>query len=190
MGKAPAFQFYPNDWSHDLEEHSLEIEGAWIRICCKLWWSETRGQLNRTIDQWAKILRLDETNCQRILNYIETWKIGDIQRTSNGEVTIISRRMLRDEIDRQNNALRQQRFKDKHRGNDSVTPSVTAKSQRSSSSSSIIYNNKEKISTFNCGKVKPKYYKDERGNYVCSLCQKPFMEYQNLQDHFKEHKGD
>jgi len=28
MGKNPAFQFYPNDWARDLEEHTLEIEGA------------------------------------------------------------------------------------------------------------------------------------------------------------------
>jgi hypothetical protein len=145
MGKNPAFQFYPSDWSRDLEEHSLEIEGAWIRICCKLWWSDKRGELTRNYCQWAKVLRVEERDAKRIIEYINTWKIGDVTVTDNGEVTLISRRMQRDERDRENNALRQRRFKDKTQGNASVTPSVTARSQRSSSSSSSSTSkNKEK----------------------------------------------
>lgn len=136
MGKNPAFQFYPSDWSRDLEEHPLEIEGAWIRICCKLWWAEKRGELTRTYCQWGKILRVDEHDAKRIINYIETWKIGDVVVTDNGEVTLISRRMRNDERDRELNRLRQERFKDKQRSNADITPPVTPKSQRSSSSSS------------------------------------------------------
>lgn len=136
MGKNPAFQFYPGDWSRDLEEHSLEIEGAWIRICCKLWWSESRGELKRTLCQWAKILRLDEPGAKRILDYICAWKIGDISYNGNGEITVISRRMQRDEKDRENNAERQRRFKDKNKDNAKGNARVTRRSQRSSSSSS------------------------------------------------------
>jgi hypothetical protein len=136
LGKPPAFQFYPNDWSHDLEEHPLEIEGAWIRICCKLWWSETRGKLKRTPEQWAKVLRVDSNECDRIFKYIETWKIGDVSRNGNGEVTVISRRMIRDDKDREFNRLRQERFRVKHFSNADITPPVTPLSQRSSSSSS------------------------------------------------------
>lgn len=136
MGKNPAFQFYPSDWSRDLEEHPLEIEGAWIRICCKLWWAEKRGELARTSCQWAKILRTDENTAKTILEYLGKWKIGDVSENSNGEITVISRRMARDEKDRENNAERQRRFKGKTQGNGSVTPPVTEESQDSSSSSS------------------------------------------------------
>ena len=52
MGKAPAFQLYVMDWARDLEEHPLEIEGAWIRICCKLHW--TGGELTKSCEQWAR----------------------------------------------------------------------------------------------------------------------------------------
>lgn len=132
MGKAPAFQFYPSDWSRDLEEHPLEIEGAWIRICCKLWWSETRGQLTRTPEQWAKILRVDLATSNAHLMYIKTWQIGNIDVTPNGDITVISRRMLKDEKERESNCLRQKRFQEKNQHNGPIT----ANSQHSSSSSS------------------------------------------------------
>ena len=121
MGKLPYFPFYPMDWMRDLEEHPLEIEGAWIRICCKLWWAESRGELKRTLPQWAKILRASEPETSEILSYLSTWKIGEVVTNGNGEITVISRRMKRDEKDRKNNAERQKRFKEKKRGNADVT---------------------------------------------------------------------
>lgn len=150
-GKAPAFQFYPNDWSRDLEEHPLEIEGAWIRLCCKLWWSETRGELTRSEEQWAKILRTDLDNSRRILKYINDQKIGNVIFNGNGKmneiqcdscvtgnavVTVMSRRMIRDEKTRKQTKLRVQRHRDKTLCNGDVTDDVTQMKHRSSSSSS------------------------------------------------------
>jgi len=135
MNKAPAFQFYPSDWSRDLEEHPLEIEGAWIRICCKLWWAEERGKLSKTLIQWARILRINIEKTEEILGYIKNEKIGEVSCENpkpNGNITIISRRMRKDEKDRELNRLRQQRFYDKNKPNGSLTPT----SQHSSSSSS------------------------------------------------------
>lgn len=143
MGKQPAFQFYPNDWTRDLQEHPIEIEGAWIRICCKLWYSETRGKLTRTPYQWSAILGVSEDHTKRIFDYINLWKIGDILTDPNGDLTVISRRMLRDEIARENNCLRQKRFYDKRKHNAPITPT----SQHSSSSSSKKESKKEKKSS-------------------------------------------
>ena len=156
MGKNPAFQFYPSDWVRDLEEHPLEIEGAWIRICCKLWWSETRGSLTKNIDQWAKILRSYQQDAERILNYIGNERIGDVITDANGNITVKSRRMIRDEKDRENNTLRQRRFQDKKKYN----APITEQSQRSSSSSSTSVQKtkakKEKIELVdNCFKTIP-----------------------------------
>jgi len=135
MGKNPAFQFYPGDWSRDLEEHPLEIEGAWIRICCKLWWSDTKGKLTKTIPQWARILREPEEKTGLILGYIEKEKIGDIFRDSNGNVTIESRRMIKDDRGRELTRLRVQKHREKSQETDS-NDSVTQMKQDSSSSSS------------------------------------------------------
>jgi len=139
MGKNPAFQFYPNDWARDLEEHTLEIEGAWIRICCKLWWSDTRGKLTKTVLQWGRILRVSVEDTIRILNYIKNENIGKIScdfRECNDFVTVISRRMERDEKDREMNRLRVKRFREKQECNAPVTEMKHPSS--SSSSSSVI----------------------------------------------------
>lgn len=100
MGKAPAFQFYPSDWSRDLEEHPLEIEGAWIRICCKLWWEENRGTATKTPAQWARILRAGEKKSLSIIAYLHNQKIADVV-IQKGAITITSRRMVKDEYVRQ-----------------------------------------------------------------------------------------
>jgi hypothetical protein len=136
MGKAPAFQFYPNDWARDLEEHPLNIEGAWIRICCKLWWAEPKGKLTRTLEQWAKVLRVDQEIAGNALKYIFEQKIGDVSYNGNGDITVISRRMYNDNKDRELNMLRQRRFKSKHKGNASVTVESQKSNGASSSSSS------------------------------------------------------
>lgn len=160
MGKAPSFQFFPNDWMHDLDEHPLEIEGAWIRVCCKLWWSETRGRMDRTLDQWARIFRTDNEHALKILVYLRDEKIAEIPtvltlvNTNNSgaiheyltpahknitdKITVISRRMLREEKARQNNCLRQKRHYDKRKPNADSTERVTVPSSYSSSSSSEI----------------------------------------------------
>jgi hypothetical protein len=137
VGKNPAFQFYPSDWARDLEEHPLEIEGAWIRIICKLWWSETRGRLSKTIDQWSRILRTGTGHCTKILEYIKTEKIGEVRgdlSSCNGIVTVISRRMERDQKERESVRLRVEKLRHKELCNAYVTPDVTPMKQPSSSS--------------------------------------------------------
>jgi len=93
MGKNPAFQFYPGDWQRDLEEHSLEIGGAWILICCSLWWTE--GKATKPIEQWAKILGETRKKTEKIIKYLLKNGIADGDEKS-GIFTIISRRMVRD----------------------------------------------------------------------------------------------
>lgn len=135
-GKNPAFSFYPNDWARDLEEHPLEIEGAWIRIVCKLWWSETKGKLTRTIYQWARILRESEEDTIRILKYLNDEKIADVTNCSKN-VTVVSRKMNREYNAKYNNKLRQRKFKGNARSNDKITPPSSNHSNNSKDSTSI-----------------------------------------------------
>ena len=81
MGKCPAFQFYPSDWTRDLEEHPLEIEGAWIRICCRLWWSETPGEISKSLTQWSKSLAIHHNTCLKIFAYLAKHNIATIDIT-------------------------------------------------------------------------------------------------------------
>lgn len=170
MGKAPAFQFYPNDWSRDLEEHPLEIEGAWIRLCCKLWWAENRGQLTKTLIQWARILRVSEDKTLEVLKYLQNENIAKIPTNlsnCNGVVTVMSRRMVRDEKERELTRLRVKRYRDKQYSNGPVT-SMKQRSSSSSSSSNKKYTKnfliflskypgtKNKTYAFECWKKKSK----------------------------------
>lgn len=96
MGKNPAFQFYPSDWTRDLDDQDLEIEGAWIRICCRLWWSDERGKATKSLKDWSHILRTHPNKTGVILKTLLTKKICDGSYLDNQNITIISRRMVKD----------------------------------------------------------------------------------------------
>lgn len=127
MGKLPASLFYWGDWARDLEEYSLEVEGAWIRICCKLSFAEPRGTLSRTVVQWAKILRETPEKTLLVLQVIQKAEIGDISPvlegfsiTSNENVMVSCRRMIKDEKARQDNRDRVYKYRSKEECNGSV----------------------------------------------------------------------
>lgn len=141
MGKSPADQFYWQDWARDLEEHPLKIEGAWIRICCKLWWAETRGEMTKSPIQWARILRVSKRMAVGILKYIKNEKIGDVT-FCNPNVTVRCRRMWRDEKRRQANRdkVAKHRKKQKPESNSECNQDVTPLSSSSSSTSPSLLN--------------------------------------------------
>ena len=97
MGKAPSFQFYPGDWTRDMDDFDLEIEGAWIRIICRLWWSETRGSATKNLREWAHILRKSEGKTKKIVRFFLEKGIASGSDLDNQKITIISRRMMHDE---------------------------------------------------------------------------------------------
>lgn len=139
--KAPADQFYFDDFYVDLSEHPLEIVGAWALILCKLWKSDTRGKLKKTLTQWSRILGVDSTRALSILIYIKSEKIGDIPENltdSNAnitqQITVICRRQVRDEKKRENNRIRQRKYYEKHK--DDAEPNAPPNGHRNSTSSS------------------------------------------------------
>ena len=96
MGKNPAFLFYPSDWTRDLDDQPLEIEGAWIRICCRLWWGATRGESKKSLTEWSYILRTHPNKTRVILKTLLEKGIATGEFLDNQNITIISRRMVRD----------------------------------------------------------------------------------------------
>ncbi len=97
MGKQPAFQFYPGDWTRDMDDYDLETEGAWIRIICRLWWAEKRGETTKPLKEWARILRKTEQKTLKIFQILIEKRIASGSILDNQNITIISRRMVRDE---------------------------------------------------------------------------------------------
>lgn len=96
MSKNPAFQFYPSDWTRDLDDQDLEIEGAWIRICCRLWWSDEKGKATKSLREWSNILRTHPNKTGVILKTLLEKGIATGEYLDNQNITIISRRMVRD----------------------------------------------------------------------------------------------
>lgn len=151
MGKNPAFQFYPSDWSRDLEEHPLEIEGAWIRICCKLWWEDVRGKATKTITQWSRILRVGEKKSFAIIAYLDKEKLADVV-IQNETITISSRRMIRDEYIRKVRVLS---------GSQGGNPTLKTKSQNDVLVKQHLVNQKPTPSSSSSTSVKKESIKKE-----------------------------
>lgn len=96
MGKNPAFQFYPGDWSRDMIEHPLEVEGFWIRVCCILWWAPARGSATKPANIWAKTTAVSAQKCRSLFDYLHKQNIADVE-IDNDTYKVTSRRMVRDE---------------------------------------------------------------------------------------------
>jgi hypothetical protein len=144
VGKTPAFQFFPGDWTRDLDDQDLQVEGAWIRICCRLWWSETRGQATKPLREWARILRKTERKTKEILQILIEKGIASGSVLDNQNVTIISRRIVKDarisQIRREAGKMGGNPGLNKIREN-LLNQTINQKCQSSSSSSTSVINN-------------------------------------------------
>lgn len=135
MAKAPAFQFFPGDARRDAELHmmSFEARGIWWEMLCCMWDAKERGMLEGTREQLCRLIGCTQEELSRSLKEISVTKTGDVTEC-NDLVTVINRRMHRDERERK---LTRSRVK-KHRGKEEkreCNDDVTGASSSSSSSS-------------------------------------------------------
>ena len=105
-GKNPAFQFYPNDYIRDLSPHSNEIGGAWTMIFSHLWYAKNKGTSTKTLEQWSKLLGEKRAKTFKIISYLQSNEIATVepkplQNNLTFKITITSRRMVRDEKQRE-----------------------------------------------------------------------------------------
>lgn len=114
MAKMPFFQFYPLDWLRDTAKLSPEAQGHWIKILCFAWNEPNRGIYKRQETAMCYELNVDTMGLKDTLE--ELSQVADVT-VDNGDVTIVSRRMVREERDRELGRNRQY----KHRSNASVT---------------------------------------------------------------------
>lgn len=99
--KAPAFQFYANDWLADtqLGRVSLLAHGLWINLLCRMWVSDKQGYLigdcegtPASLSQIAKDCRCTVEEAEKGIKELERHNI--FSKTAEG--VIYSRRMIRD----------------------------------------------------------------------------------------------
>lgn len=139
MGKAPAFQFYVRDWLSDpqLRMCSHATKGIWIDLLCLMWEAPERGKIEGTVDQIAHMVASSNGDFDQFLQEALSTKFADVT-LCNKNVTLINRRMLREEKQRKNTRLRVSRF----RSNAACNAPVTIPSSYSSSSSCTKVHNK------------------------------------------------
>ena len=145
MGKQPAFQFYPGDWRRDTEVQmaSLATRGVWIEMLCCMWYAKERGKLQGTPESLSRLIGCTTDELILAIKEIEELKIGTVTRNANvtkrnNEITVINRRMYRDEQNRINNLKRQQKFRErKQQGKDEKQKSNAPVTTPSASPTSI-----------------------------------------------------
>jgi len=137
LGKAPASQFYWGDWLNDVELQSAcsASRGIWANALARMWYAKIRGELTATIEKYPSILNCTIEEFNVFLCEAETLLFCYLSRNGNGTVTLRNRRMYREDKERENSRLRQQRYKEKHGSNATSNGQVTHPSSSSSSSS-------------------------------------------------------
>ena len=132
--KAPAFQFYVKDWLSDsqLQMCSCATRGIWINFLAYMWSSPYRGELEGTREDLQKLAGAAPSELRQFFDDADKYGFCDYSVTGNAIITIINRRMSREENFKLNNRLRQQKVRD----NKKVTTTVTEKSRILSSTAS------------------------------------------------------
>lgn len=129
MGKLPYMQFYPADWLQDTLPLSLAAKGAWINILCALWGAQSRGTHTLPLMGWARQIGASVEQTKAVISELVDMSVCDCpshQNVSsvtehNEKITLVCRRMAREEKARESNASRQKKFRNK-----GVTPKSNA----------------------------------------------------------------
>lgn len=136
MGKNPAAQFYWNDYLRDTRILTPAARGIWADMLGFMHYAHPRGRLTANYEEFARMLSCTQAEVEAAINEINRTKVGDVI-FCNADVTVINRRMDREEKEREANRLRVA----KHRGNKPCNAdgneNVTSYSSSSSSKKSI-----------------------------------------------------
>lgn len=112
MAKLPFMPFFPSDYLRDTRCLSLAARGVWMDLLCTLWHAPKRGQRTLTIAGWAGEVGKSIEEVQPLLDELMTMEIGEISIEKDGKITVISRRMVRDERARKEARKRKQKQRD------------------------------------------------------------------------------
>jgi hypothetical protein len=132
---------------------SLEIRGAWA-WCLFTMWENGRYSVHGTFDEMGRLWGCSPDEASRIAAEIGERNIADVT-ISNGQVTLVSRRLKRQEKEREQAAKRQ---RDK-RNRDRNAPVTEEKGVPSSSSSSSSSTSITKV-TSGAGEARPRLIDD------------------------------
>jgi|CXWL01.1.fsa_nt_gi uncharacterized protein YdaU (DUF1376 family) len=135
MAKLPWMQFYPADYLLDTQLLSPASRGIWMDLICHLWRAETRGTMTLSREHWARLLRCTVKEATHALDELLSHGICNAVTLGNDDVTLSSRRLVREEKRRRGAAMRVSRHREKRECNAPVT------GENQKSESEVIYQN-------------------------------------------------
>lgn len=109
MGKLPFMPFYPKDWQADTRVLTAEARGGWIDLLCHLWQQPCRGEWTGTLPQVSRVCGIDLERMRPVITEFE--QVAIVEWHGNETVTLKSRRIVRDERERELARNRIQRFR-------------------------------------------------------------------------------
>lgn len=96
MAKPPAFQFYPRDHLGDTRALHPISRGLWWDCVCYMWFQDPRGIITGTIEQLERMLSSCNADVTFFIGEIKALNVANVTE-SNGIVTIVNRRMFRED---------------------------------------------------------------------------------------------
>lgn len=115
--KLPFMQWFPTDWISDTRHLSKAAKGVWCDLINFMWLAEDRGVYSRLENSMRRELDITLDEWPLIVKELQTVADVTFCHTPEGEVvTVVSRRMVREEKIRKDNRIRKQR----QRGHGSV----------------------------------------------------------------------
>lgn len=137
MSKLPWMKFFPADYLLDTQPLTLTTRGVWMDMICLLWRSVSRGTLTYSCAHWTRLLRCTDSEFSLACNELQNYNIGTIVTNGNGDVTVESRRMTREENDRSNTRMRVLKHRRNIACNGSGNAVVLRRSQNQKSESEV-----------------------------------------------------
>lgn len=111
-GKSPSEQFYFKDWLTDaaLQAASSSTRGIWINVLCFMWWNGRTSEITGTKTALARMWNCTLHELNRFLKDAETSAFCQLGRNPDGTLTVICRRIQREQKARKLHRLRQKKY--------------------------------------------------------------------------------
>lgn len=121
MAKLPFMQFYPKDWLFDTRILTPLEKAVLIDLLCFMWDQPKRGEITGHPQDIGRMVGLEWQEARIVIDSLKTKNILTVTERDS-EVTLISRRIKRDENARESHNDRQRRYRESKAKSVTVTP--------------------------------------------------------------------
>lgn len=115
--KLPWMPFYAKDWLGDTRCLTTRQKGIWIDLLAYMWMAKPRGRISGQWEDIARMVGEPGVECETEIVQIHRKNVLELSQC-NGIVTLVSRRMIKDEKARESTRSRVNNFRKSHSNGD------------------------------------------------------------------------